>query len=80
MLVACVFRVVLGGVFTPPSNTSPEEGLRITRPGGGNILPPAISAPGNARNTKLGGGQARIKLCGANFLTLGQHLQGHMTS
>ena len=36
-----------------PVNTSPREGLRITRPGGGHILPPAISAPRNARNTKL---------------------------
>ena len=36
--------------------TSPGEGLRNTRPGGGgHILPPAISAPRNARNTKLGG-------------------------
>ena len=38
-------------------NTSPGEGLRITRPGGGGTYsaPPAISAPRNARNTKLGG-------------------------
>ena len=36
-------------------NTSPGEGLRIMRPGGVHILPPAISAPRNARNTKLGG-------------------------
>ena len=38
-------------------NTSPGEGLRITRPGGGGAYsaPPAISAPRNARNTKLGG-------------------------
>ena len=41
----------LSGFF----NTSPGEGLRITRPWGGQILPPGISAPRKARNTKLGG-------------------------
>ena len=35
-------------------NTSPVEGPRITRPGGGHNLSPAISAPRKARSTKLG--------------------------
>ena len=35
--------------------TRAREGLRITRPGRGHIMPPAISAPRWARNTKLRG-------------------------
>ena len=44
---------------------------------GGHILPPAISALRNARNTKLGG-KAHIRTL--NLVTLGQHPQGQMTS
>ena len=63
-----VLSSVNHGTGTPPAtrhcsalfnglNTSPGEGLRITRPGGGGAYsaPPAISAPRNARNTKLRG-------------------------
>ena len=49
------FKSVLG-IFFVYLNTSPGEGLRITRPGEGGIFcPPAISVPRNARNTKLEG-------------------------
>ena len=56
--------------------------LRASTGGRGHILPPpAISAPRKARNKKHGSGWARIRtLWGANLVTLGQHLQGQMTS
>ena len=40
--------------LSTPFNTSHGEGLRITRPGGGHILPPCYLGSRNARNTKLG--------------------------
>ena len=64
-------------------NTRAGEGLRITHPEGGHIIPPAVSAPRKAGNTelRLRGGYARIRiLFGSIFVTFDQHFQRQMTS
>ena len=50
--MSCRFVFPLGRV-----NTHTGDGLRFTRPEGGHVLPPAISAPRRVRNTRLGGGR-----------------------